>query len=84
MVIYPNPASDEINYLSDFEEDSEVTIILNGIAPWNYSKELFKGRVSEGRNSLLFSISNVPQGLYQLTVIKQGRKVFDKRLLVSR
>jgi len=84
MVMYPNPANNEINYTGHFDEEQKVTIMLYGVAPWGYQKKLFKSKVRKGRNDLLFNVSNIPQGLYQFKVIGKNGTVFEKRLLISR
>ncbi|WP_171036944.1 M12 family metallo-peptidase [Maribacter algarum] len=83
-VVYPVPASSELNVLvsSDIEQETEVK--LYGIAPFSYEKRLFKGKIRAGENPLLFDISNIPQGIYELKVHSSDGILLEKRILISR
>lgn len=82
--VYPVPASSELNVLLTSDTDQEVTVKLFGIAPFSYEKRLFKGKIREGENSLLFDVTSIPQGIYQLMVHSNSGVMFEKRVLISR
>lgn len=82
--VYPVPASSELNVLLISDVDQEVTVKLFGIAPFSYEKKLFKGKIREGENPLLFDVSSIPQGIYQLMVHSSSGVMFEKRVLISR
>jgi hypothetical protein len=69
--VYPNPARNEINIVSD--EDSEVKIVgANG-------KEYLRGRTSTGK----MDISGLPTGIYYISTIENGKPV-NKRFAVKK
>ena len=82
--VYPVPASSELNVHLASEIDQKVTVKLFGIEPFRYEKKLYSGKIKEGRNSLLFNVSNISQGIYELIVNGEKGVVFQKRILVSR
>ncbi|WP_228027995.1 M12 family metallo-peptidase [Costertonia aggregata] len=82
--VYPVPASYEINVMVVSEHDQKATVSLLGIAPFSYQKKLFKGNLNNGGNPLLFDVSSIPQGIYQLIVHGENGIIFEKRILISR
>lgn len=82
--VYPVPASSELNLMLSSGAEQEVEVRLFGIAPFSYEKSLFKGKIHQGSNPLLFDVSSIPQGIYQLKAISEGGVIFEKRILISR
>ena len=82
--VYPVPASSELNIMLSSDIDQEVTIKLYGIAPFSYEKKLFKGKIREGNNQLIFDVSNIGQGIYELKAQASNGLLLEKRILISR
>lgn len=74
--VYPNPATDMIVVSYYVEAPGFTTISLINVFGVKYS--LFEGRIDEGYYSDVFSLNNVPYGVYILNISTNGKQYNTK------
>lgn len=74
--VYPNPATDMIVVSYCVENQGVTTISLINVLGVKYT--LFEGRKDEGHYSDVFSLNNVPYGLYILNINTNGKQYNTK------
>ena len=75
---HPNPVTKDITLTYFIEKDSYVTISLIGVMGIRYV--LFEGSKEEGPCSDVFSLDNIPSGLYVIQ-IKTNRQQYAAKLI---
>ncbi len=84
MVLYPNPANNELFILTDFSKESKIEVKIINILKGGKSKKLYSGKAFMGPGELRLDITNFDQGLYQLEMYQNGSIILSKRFLISR
>lgn len=83
MVVYPNPSSDII-FLETYDD------VLEDVTVWMYNvltgkkKAIFKGQLVQGNQQTPIDVSKLNQGLYQISVTKNGNELYGQRILIRR
>ena len=84
MILYPNPANNEVFIATDFVDESDIEVKVINILRGGKAKRLFSGKSFVGSGELRLDVSHLDQGLYQLEMFENGNKVLSKRFLISR
>ncbi|MGV3760935.1 T9SS type A sorting domain-containing protein [Parapedobacter sp.] len=80
LIVYPNPASDQVNLEFDLLQDGRVVFMLvnnAGQVVATIAKELFAGRLTYN-----LPLSNYASGLYYL-VIRTGYRTYTEKLIIQ-
>jgi len=84
MVVYPNPAENEVFITTNFQKESNIEVRAIKILRGGKGKKIFSGKSFIGPGELRLDVTNMDQGLYQLEMYENGIKVLSKRFLISR
>jgi hypothetical protein len=76
LSLFPNPSSDKV-YIKGLNQSSNTSISLVNI----FGKKWFP-ELEQSDNNCLFSVAQMPAGLYVVTVEKES-KIFTFRLIVK-
>lgn len=81
FVVYPNPATDQLNLKMHMRESSNIQIELHDIQG-RMVKQIFEGRQASGLRSISAGLSDVNQGLYFVVIQSEGQRL-TKKLMIN-
>ncbi|RQP15349.1 T9SS type A sorting domain-containing protein [Parapedobacter defluvii] len=80
LIVYPNPASDQVNLEFDLRQDGRVVFMLvNNAGQVVFSKAI---QMLSGRLTYTLSLSRYASGLYYI-VIKTGYRTYTEKLIIQ-
>lgn len=77
LAIYPNPASDKVNFKYSFSKSSDVSVRISDIAGRTALVKDF-GKQTEGEKAFTLDISSLQNGVYYIEMIADGKRAINK------
>jgi hypothetical protein len=77
LAIYPNPASDKVNFKYTFPKSSEVSVRITDIAGRTALTKDF-GKQAQGEKEFMLDISALQNGVYYIELISDNKRAINK------
>ena len=83
VMVYPNPASDNLYLTSNFSEPKKVRVEIHSILTLEKTL-LLRKNIESGPQKQAINISKMQQGLYDVKVFENNKEIFSTRMLIHR